>query len=77
MNIFNSAKKIIPGLLLCIFIAQLGVFLGKFVPSIGGAPLAIFLGLIAGNTFAKSTIFWYRFHSPTNDFNYYFNYVYW
>lgn len=57
MNIFNSAKKIIPGLLLCIFIAQLGVFLGKFVPSIGGAPLAIFLGLIAGNTFAKSTIF--------------------
>ncbi|MGL5573108.1 MAG: YeiH family protein, partial [Cetobacterium sp.] len=27
------------------------------VPSIGGAPLAIFLGLIAGNTFAKSTIF--------------------
>lgn len=57
MRIFNSAKKIIPGLLLCILIAQLGVFLGKFIPSIGGAPLAIFLGLIAGNTFAKSTIF--------------------
>lgn len=57
MNILNSTKKIIPGLLLCIFIAQLGVFLGKFVPSIGGAPLAIFLGLIAGNTFAKSSIF--------------------
>ena len=57
MSIFNSAKKIIPGLLICILIAQLGVFLGKFVPSIGGAPLAIFLGLIAGNTFAKSTVF--------------------
>jgi len=57
LSIFNSAKKIIPGLLLCILIAQLGVFLGKFVPSIGGAPLAIFLGLIAGNSFAKSTIF--------------------
>ncbi|MGL5279128.1 MAG: YeiH family protein [Cetobacterium sp.] len=57
MSIFNSAKKIIPGLLLCILIAQLGVFLGKFVPTIGGAPLAIFLGIIAGNSFAKSAIF--------------------
>ena len=57
MNIFNSAKKIAPGLFLCILIAQLGLFLGKFIPNIGGAPLAIFLGLIAGNTFAKSTIF--------------------
>ncbi|MCQ8211986.1 putative sulfate exporter family transporter [Cetobacterium somerae] len=57
MTIFNTTKKIIPGLLICILIAQLGVFLGKFVPSIGGAPLAIFLGLIAGNTFAKSNIF--------------------
>lgn len=53
----NSIKKIVPGLLLCIFIAQLGLFLGKFIPSIGGAPLAIFLGLIAGNTFAKSKKF--------------------
>ena len=57
MSIFNFAKKIAPGLVICILIAQLGIFLGKFVPSIGGAPLAIFLGLIAGNTFAKSTVF--------------------
>ncbi|MGL4789662.1 MAG: YeiH family protein [Cetobacterium sp.] len=53
----NSIKKIIPGLLVCILIAQLGLFLGKFIPSVGGAPLAIFLGLIAGNTFAKSKKF--------------------
>lgn len=57
MSILNSTKKTIPGLLLCILIAQLGVFFGKFFPSIGGAPLAIFLGIIAGNSFAKSTIF--------------------
>ncbi|MGL4671901.1 YeiH family protein [Cetobacterium sp.] len=53
----NSIKKIVPGLLVCILIAQLGLFLGKFIPSVGGAPLAIFLGLIAGNTFAKSKKF--------------------
>jgi uncharacterized integral membrane protein (TIGR00698 family) len=57
LNLFSYIKKIIPGLFLCILLAQLGVFLGKFVPSIGGAPLAIFLGLLSGNTFAKSKIF--------------------
>ncbi|MGL5089092.1 MAG: YeiH family protein [Cetobacterium sp.] len=50
-------KKIIPGLIMCILIAQLGLFFGKFIPSIGGAPLAIGFGLIASNTFAKSKIF--------------------
>lgn len=53
----NSIKSTLPGLILCIILAQLGIFLGKFIPSIGGAPLAIFLGLIAGNTFAKSKKF--------------------
>ncbi|MGL4867129.1 MAG: YeiH family protein [Cetobacterium sp.] len=53
----NFIKKILPGLIICILIAQLGLFFGKFIPSVGGAPLAIFFGLIAGNTFAKSAIF--------------------
>lgn len=53
----NFIKKIAPGLIICTLIAQLGLFLGKFIPSIGGAPLAIFIGLIVGNTFAKSEIF--------------------
>ncbi|MGL4977237.1 MAG: YeiH family protein [Cetobacterium sp.] len=53
----NFIKKIAPGLIICTLIAQLGLFFGKFIPSIGGAPLAIFIGLIAGNTFAKSKIF--------------------
>ncbi|MGL5639886.1 MAG: YeiH family protein [Cetobacterium sp.] len=53
----NFIKKIAPGLIICTLIAQLGLFFGKFIPSIGGAPLAIFIGLIAGNTFAKSNTF--------------------
>ncbi|MEG0300921.1 MAG: putative sulfate exporter family transporter [Cetobacterium sp.] len=57
MDIIKSVKSTLPGLVLCVVIAQLGIFLGKFIPSVGGAPLAIFLGLIAGNTFAKSEKF--------------------
>ncbi|MEG0134425.1 MAG: putative sulfate exporter family transporter [Cetobacterium sp.] len=57
MNIFKSIKSIIPGLIICIILAQLGLYLGTFIPSIGGAPLAIFLGLLVGNTVAKSDKF--------------------
>ncbi|WP_297406031.1 putative sulfate exporter family transporter [uncultured Cetobacterium sp.] len=57
MKYINQFKSRIPGVVLCIFLAQLGVFFGKFIPSIGGAPLAIFFGILAGNTFAKSKKF--------------------
>lgn len=57
MKYFNLFKSRMPGLILCILLAQMGVFFGKFIPSIGGAPLAIFFGIIAGNTFAKSNKF--------------------
>ena len=42
--------KILPGLIVCILIAYLGKFLGTYVPSIGGASLAIFLGILLKNT---------------------------
>lgn len=57
MTFLTQFKSKIPGLIICIVLAQLGVFFGKFIPSIGGAPLAIFFGMLAGNTFAKSKIF--------------------
>lgn len=57
MNILKYIKSILPGLIICVILAQLGVFFGKFVPSIGGAPIAIFLGLLIGNTLAKSEKF--------------------
>lgn len=58
MNSFvKSIKNILPGFIICTVLAQLGLYLGTFIPKIGGAPLAIFLGLIAGNTFAKSKNF--------------------
>ncbi len=44
---------ILPGFLLCTVIACLGKWIGSFVPSIGGASIAIFLGLFVGNTFGR------------------------
>lgn len=57
MKFYKNIISILPGFLVCFFLAQLGLYLGKFVPTIGGAPLAIFLGMIFGNTIAKSEKF--------------------
>lgn len=54
---FNKAMKILPGLLICIIIAYIGKFLGQYIPSIGGASLAIFIGMAVGNTFGNKEIY--------------------
>lgn len=56
MNLSKLKNKIIdifPGLLMCIVIAYTSKFLGVYIPTIGGASLAIFLGMIVGNTFGN------------------------
>ncbi|SHK48960.1 conserved hypothetical integral membrane protein [Clostridium cavendishii DSM 21758] len=51
----NKVKGILPGFIVCTIIALIGMFLAKFVPSLGAATFAIFLGMLAGNTiFNKS-----------------------
>ncbi|MCJ8343325.1 MAG: putative sulfate exporter family transporter [Cetobacterium sp.] len=57
MKNIKNLKHIIPGFLICTLLAYIGIFLSKFIPSLGPAPLAIFLGMFAGNTFATSNIF--------------------
>lgn len=48
-------KRIMPGLLVCILIAIIGKVLALFIPNLGAATFAIFIGIIAGNTlFDKS-----------------------
>lgn len=47
---FNHFKAIIPGLTVCILIGLLSKYLGTFVPTLGGATIAILLGLLLGNT---------------------------
>lgn len=53
----NEVLKVLPGLIVCMIIAYIGKYLGNFVPSIGGASLAIFVGMAAGNTFCNNKIY--------------------
>lgn len=53
----NKVSKVLPGLILCMIIAYIGKYLGNFVPSIGGASLAIFIGMAVRNTFCNNKIY--------------------
>lgn len=50
-------KEIIPGFIACCIVAYIGTILGGYFPKVGGASFAIILGIILGNTIAKSDTF--------------------
>ena len=49
-NKLISFKEIFPGLIICMIIGLVAKYLGTFVPTLGGATIAILLGLLLGNT---------------------------
>ncbi|KGN03028.1 membrane protein [Clostridium novyi A str. 4570] len=53
----NTILDTIPGLMVCIIIAYIGKYLGLLVPTIGGATLAIFIGMLFGNTLGNKKIY--------------------
>lgn len=53
----NELVEILPGLIICVIIAVIGKFIGNYIPSIGGASIAIFLGMAVGNTFGNKKIY--------------------
>ncbi|MCM0647836.1 putative sulfate exporter family transporter [Clostridium swellfunianum] len=53
----NGLLEILPGLVICIIIAFIGKFIGRYIPSVGGASIAIFLGMLVGNTFGNKQIY--------------------
>ncbi len=57
LKTLNEVLKVLPGIIMCIVIGMVGKFIGSYVPSIGGASLAIFLGIAAGNTFGNKKIY--------------------
>lgn len=51
----NKLLDILPGLIVCIIIAYISKFLGKLIPTIGGATLSIFIGILFGNTLGNKS----------------------
>ncbi|MTL24437.1 putative sulfate exporter family transporter, partial [Turicibacter sanguinis] len=47
---FVNVKELLPGLIVCIIIGLISKYVGTFVPALGGATIAILLGLLLGNT---------------------------
>lgn len=52
-NFYAKTKPILPGLSLSIGVAIIAKLFALFLPELGGATLAILLGIILGNTFFK------------------------
>lgn len=57
VEIINKVLKVLPGFIICVVIGMVGKFIGSYVPSIGGASIAIFLGMAIGNTFGNKKIY--------------------
>lgn len=53
----NNKKSIIPGLLVSTVVAIISMYLAKFLPQLGAASIAIFLGMIVGNLFLNQEVF--------------------
>ena len=47
---------ILPGFIVCFIIAMISKYLATFIPALGAATIAIFLGIILGNTILKQKI---------------------
>ena len=54
---FDKIIEMLPGLIICIIIAGIGKFLGLYIPSLGAPSLAIFIGILFGNTFGNKKIY--------------------
>lgn len=50
-NLQSEFQKILPGLIIATLIGFFSILLAKFVPKLGSATIAIFLGIICGNLF--------------------------
>lgn len=56
LSLKHFIKQIIPGLALCIGVTLISKYLATFVPQFGAATLAIFIGILLGNTVFKQPI---------------------
>ena len=57
--IITRVLKTLPGFIICVVIGIIAKIMGVYIPSIGGASIAIFLGIAIGNTFGNNEIYDY------------------
>lgn len=50
-------KGIVPGFLVALAVALVGMFIAKFVPKLGAGTISIFLGMFVGNLFLNQDVF--------------------
>ena len=53
----KNIKDILPGLIVSVLVAYLSMIIAKFIPKLGAASIAIFLGMFVGNLFLNQDIF--------------------
>lgn len=53
----KKIKEILPGLAVSIAVGLVSIFLARFVPKLGAATIAIFLGMFVGNLFLNQKVF--------------------
>ena len=56
-SVVKNIKSILPGFIVALIVALSSMFLAKFVPALGAAPIAIFLGMFVGNIFLNQKVF--------------------
>ena len=56
-NFLKNIKDILPGLIVSVLVAYISMLIAKFVPKLGAASIAIFLGMFVGNVFLNHDIF--------------------
>lgn len=56
-SVIKNIKSILPGFIVALIVALSSMFLAKFVPALGAAPIAIFLGMFVGNIFLNQKVF--------------------
>ena len=47
----RKVKEIFPGLVVSVSVGIISILLGRFIPKLGAATIAIFLGMFVGNLF--------------------------
>ena len=47
----RKIKEIFPGLVVSVSVGIISILLGRFIPKLGAATIAIFLGMFVGNLF--------------------------